>query len=390
MDYSDNQLLLKKTFNLSDEQIRIPESDTRIINCRFRSVVQPEAGETSHIAVQDGPLSGLMLQYFEGNSDFTYPVFMPGNKDQSDGAIILLHGLNERSWSKYLYWAQYLSENTGKAVILFPIAYHINRSPGFWADPRSMVDVATERANSDSENSSVTPFNAALSSRLDMHPEWFCTSGLQSCYDIISLTEMIRSGKHRLFKTNASVDFFAYSVGAFLLEVMLIANPDNLFGWSKSFLFLGGSSFEQMKGISKYIMDSKAFDKLEKVFLMEDPKAVRQKIHIPRLNSFNSLWNSFMSMLRMDRLQTVRDRSFKRLCNQISAVGLARDQVIPGSSIFRTLMGAGNRNRIPVAILDFPYPYTHENPFPINQQDIRQEVNRAFGQVFNQAASFLS
>jgi len=390
MDYYDNQLLLKKTFNLSDQQIGIPESDTRIINCRFRSVVQPAPGETSHTADQEGPLSGLMLQYFDGNSDFTYPVFMPGNKNQSDGAIILLHGLNERSWSKYLYWAQNLSENTGKAVILFPIAYHINRSPHFWADPRIMYDLATDRAASGNENEYVTPFNAALSARLEMHPEWFCTSGLQSCYDIIALTEMIRSGKHRLFTTNASVDFFAYSVGAFLLEVLLIANPDNLFGRSKSFLFLGGSSFEQMKGISRYIMDSKAFDKLEEAFLLKDPKAVKQKIHIPQLANFNALWNSFMSMLRMDCLQGFRDRSFKRLSNQISAVGLARDLVIPGSSIFRTLMGAGNRNRIPVAILDFPYPYTHENPFPVNQQDIRQEVNCAFGQIFSQAASFLS
>lgn len=389
MDYFENQLLLKKTFNLSDEQIRIPESDTRIINCRFRSVVQPALGETSHTAVPEGPLSGLMLQYFDGNSDFTYPVFMPGNREQAGGAIILLHGLNERSWSKYLCWAQYLCEHTGKAVVLFPIAYHINRSPGFWADPRSMSDVAGERAASDSANTSVTPFNAALSSRLEMHPEWFCTSGLQSCYDIITLTQTIRSGRHPLFTNQATVDFFAYSVGAFLLEVMLIANPGNLFGQSKSFLFLGGSSFEQMKGISRYIMDRKAFDKLEEAFLLKDPAAVRQKIHIPQLADFNALWNSFMSMLRLDRLQTFRDRSFRKFRHQIAAVGLARDQVIPGSSIFNTLTGAGNRNRVPVTILDFPYPYTHENPFPVNQQDIREEVNRAFGQIFSQAASFL-
>jgi len=389
MDYFDNQQLLKKTFNLSDEQIRIPGSDTRIINCRFRSVVQPAPGETGRAADHEGPLSGLMLQYYEGNSEFTYPVFMPGNRDQSNGAIILLHGLNERSWSKYLYWAQYLCENTGKAVILFPIAYHINRSPGFWADPRSMSEVAAGRAASGNANSSVTAFNAALSSRLDMHPEWFCTSGLQSCYDIIALTRAIRSGGHHLFTNHATVDFFAYSVGAFLLEIMLIANPDTLFGRSKSFLFLGGSSFEQMKGISRYIMDSQAFDKLEETFLLKDPAAVRQKIHIPQLADFNSLWNSFMSMLRLDRFQEFRDRSLSRLNGQISAIGLARDLVIPGASIFRTLMGAGNRNRIPVSILDFPYPYTHENPFPVNQQEIRHDVDRAFGQIFSRAVSFL-
>ena len=38
------------------------------------------------------------------NRSFSYPVFTPGNT-KSDKVILLLHGLNERSWVKYLVWA---------------------------------------------------------------------------------------------------------------------------------------------------------------------------------------------------------------------------------------------------------------------------------------------
>jgi hypothetical protein len=332
----------------------------------------------------------ILLRSFEGNYNFTYPVFMPGAGAIADGAIIVMHGLNERNWLKYLYWAQYLSDNTGKAVILFPMAFHVNRSPGFWSDPRAMQGVAQQRIHQTAQNDISTPLNAALSTRLDIHPEWFCTSGLQSCYDLISLTQMIRSGRHPLFSNGASVDFFAYSVGAFLLEVLLIANPEDLFSDSKSFLFLGGSSFEQMQGISRYIMDAKAFDRLGDAFIHHDPDAVKQKISIDHLGSFNILWSAFISMLRLDRFQALREFAFHRLRNQISVIGLSKDQVIPATSIFQTLCGFGKkRHKIPMSILDFPYPYTHENPFPTGNPVLRPQVDQAFHQVFSQAARFL-
>jgi len=389
MDYFGNQMLLKSCYDFHTRDIAIPGSESRIINCDFRSVIKPDSrlDDLTNITADGHP--ELLLRSFEGNYNFTYPVFVPEGKETAEGAIIMLHGLNERNWQKYLYWAQYLSENTGKAVILFPMAFHVNRSPGLWSDPRAMQEVAQHRIRQTPQNEVATPINAALSTRLDIHPEWFCTSGLQSCYDLILLTQMIRSGRHPLFSSGASVDFFAYSVGAFLLEVLLIANPDELFSESKSFLFLGGSSFGQMQGISRYIMDAKAFDRLEEAFIRQDPKAIKQKINIEHLNTFNILWSAFMAMLRLDRFQALRERSFHRLQNQISAVGLSRDQIIPAKSILQTLWGANNRNKIPMSVLDFPYPYSHENPFPIGNPILRPQVNQAFQQVFSGAAKFL-
>ncbi len=389
MDYFENQMLLKSCYDFHARDITITGSQTRILNCDFQSVIQPDTRLDDHESITaDGPAE-LLLRSFGGNYNFTYPVFMPHGKDIANGAIIMLHGLNERNWYKYLYWAQYLSENTGKAVILFPMAFHVNRSPGFWSDPRAMQEVAQHRTLQTPSNVLATPINAALSTRLDIHPEWFCTSGLQSCYDLISLTESIRSGRHPLFRQTASVDFFAYSVGAFLLEVLLIANPEELFADSRSFLFLGGSSFEQMQGISRYIMDAKAFDRLGEAFIRHDPNAVKSKINIEHLNAFNSLWSAFISMLRLDRFQAFREHSFHRLRNQISAIGLSRDLVIPAKSILETLSGANLRNKIPMSILDFPYPYSHENPFPTGNPTLRPQVDVAFNQVFEGAARFL-
>jgi hypothetical protein len=301
----------------------------------------------------------------------------------------MLHGLNERNWNKYLFWAQYLAERTNKAVILFPMAWHVNRSPGYWSDPRLMEPVASGRVAGIPDNAFASPFNAALSTRLDMHPEKFCKSGLQSCDDLITLAQLIRSGNHPLLTPNASIDFFAYSVGAFLLEILLIANPDELFSSSRSFLFLGGSSFEQMRGISRYIMDSSAFDKLENTYLTNDPVKVRDKIFTPHSRHFNLLWNSFMSMLRLDRHMESREDSFRRMEKRISAIGLVNDEVIPGAAIRNTIRGSGRKSGIPVDIMDFPYKYSHENPFPINRAEIRPVVDNTFRQVFDHAAGFL-
>lgn len=389
MDYFEHQTLLRSCYSYSQRSIAVPGSETRILNCEFRSEIRPDWASESYLSAADPAGVNLLARSFEGNYNFTYPVFMPDGQEIADGAIIMLHGLNERNWQKYLYWARYLAEKTGKAVILFPMAFHVNRSPGNWSDPRAMQDVAQTRLKEAPGNAVATPINAALSTRLESHPEWFCTSGLQSCYDLISLSRMIRSGQHELFSAGASIDFFAYSVGAFLLEVLLIANPEELFTESRNFLFLGGSSFEQMQGISRYIMDAKAFDRLEEVFIRQDPDAIKGKIGIEQLSTFNGIWSAFMAMLRIDRCQAVRERSFEQLRNQISAVGLSRDRIIPAKSILQTLRGSDNKNKIPMLILDFPYPYSHENPFPMGNSAWRVPVDQAFHQVFERAVRFL-
>jgi hypothetical protein len=142
-------------------------------------------------------------------------------------------GLNERSWDKYLSWAYTLAAETGKSVILFPIAFHMNRSPEAWHDQRQMSRFVDARKKSNTENENLSFANIAISERLTYAPETFFLSGYQSAKDIYYLTREIKAGNHALFHQNAHIDFFGYSFGAFLEEILLISNPENFYSDSK-------------------------------------------------------------------------------------------------------------------------------------------------------------
>ena len=123
MEYTKTFNELKSIFKSENKKISIPDSDIRIHNIGFRS---------------DLPLnefSNINDTLIAENRSFSYPVFTPRNAE-SEKVILLLHGLNERSWVKYLVWAYYLAQYTDSYVILFPISFHINRSPSSWKDPQ--------------------------------------------------------------------------------------------------------------------------------------------------------------------------------------------------------------------------------------------------------------
>ncbi len=84
---------------------------------------------------------------------------------KTNGAIILLHGLNEKDWNKYLPWAYKLMKLTGKQVVLFPIAFHMNRSPAKWIDPRFLRTANKERKQIFPKVANSSFANIALSAR---------------------------------------------------------------------------------------------------------------------------------------------------------------------------------------------------------------------------------
>ena len=135
MEYTKTYNELKSIFTSDKKNISIPDSDIEINNLDF---------------ISDMPFSEFSNQHdslIVENKSFSYPVFAPCNKE-SNKVILLLHGLNERSWVKYLVWAYYLAQNTGSYVILFPISFHINRCPSSWKDPRAMVNFMKNRNSS--------------------------------------------------------------------------------------------------------------------------------------------------------------------------------------------------------------------------------------------------
>ena len=96
------------------------------------------------------------------NKSFSYTIFTPKGSRKTNQAILLLHGLNERNWDKYLTWAEYLSLATGKAVILFPIAFHMNRTPGNWYNPRALMPWVARRKQEVEHLNNSTFVNVAL------------------------------------------------------------------------------------------------------------------------------------------------------------------------------------------------------------------------------------
>ncbi len=376
MGYTNQFRTLQSIFTSGQKEIKIPGSEIRIINTDFHS----DTSFNDHVNSKDSHIAE--------NSSFSYPVFIPANVT-SDKVIILLHGLNEKSWIKYLAWAFSLAESTGSYIVLFPISFHINRCPGQWKDPRAMSDFMKNR-NSDLGNIEMSSFaNVALSSRLTEDPMRFLYSGFQTMTDIVKLLKTIREGSHPVIPATGNFNFFAYSIGAFLAEIILLGNPENLLTGSRLFIFSGGSVFSNMRGTSKLIMDRLAFERIFSFYMTDFEKSLSGDNPLVNFLSSNEAGIAFRSMIDLERFKTYRESLFKKLNGQIHAITLRKDTVIPAAGVVKTLSSWNRELSDTVEVWDFPYPYSHENPFPVFNTSISHEVDRCFDRLFLKAKIFL-
>lgn len=355
--------------------------DVEIENAGVSVVFFPFKSHRSFTGVSGEINSFIISDSVEENEVFEYPVFVPSNVRRHNEVILLLHGLNERNWSKYLPWAEYLCKHTGKAVLLFPIAYHVNRSPHSWSNPRFLHKILDLRKSLNGNDRSLSFANVALSERLSDNPQRFYSSGRQSFDDIVKLITDIKSGKHTLIDKNVKIDVFAYSIGAFLSQVLFLTNPNDYFSNSKLFMFCGGGVFSSMCGESRTIMDKKSYEKL---FEYYQTGFWAEKIAV---NTGDDVMASFYSMLTPDNEKSKRTSIFGQMKNRISGISLALDKVIPYHGVVQAL-GHDCASKT-ITLLDLPYDYTHESPFPVTKQVDKHEVDESFLQVFRQAAGFL-
>lgn len=317
------------------------------------------------------------------NTNFKYPVIRPENAEAKQKAIILLHGLNERSWDKYLPWAYSLAQQTGKSIILFPIAYHMNRSPESWKNPREMNAFVDKRSRDLPGLNTSSFLNVALSERLTDKPQRFFLSGYQAAHDILKLMDELKAGENPLFAENTEVDFFAYSIGVLLSQVLLLANPGNRFDTSRFFFFCGGSVLEGMQGESKYILDNKAFERLSGFYNSSLETESNNPGIFDDLLSETQLGQSFLNLTSFSRLNEWSQKFIKRIREQVQTICLKKDRIMPSGPIKRTMAGTN------VLELDFPYPYSHELPFPLSISRNDTLIDKAFAQVFRRAGAFL-
>jgi hypothetical protein len=375
MDYTKTYNDLKSIFTNDSREISIPGSEIKICNIGFGS------------EMSQSEFSNKADSLIPENKYFSYPVFIPANI-KSEKVILLLHGLNERSWFKYLVWAFYLAQYTDSYVILFPISFHINRCPSSWKDPRAMVNFMKSRNSSLGKIDMSSFANIALSNRLTEDPMRFFNSGYQTTVDICRLISGIRNGEHEIIPQTGNINIFAYSIGAFLAEIIMMGNPENLFTDSKLFIFCGGSVFSNMQGSSKLIMDSVAFRRVYNFYLNDFEGTLKGKSPLNEFFCSSQVGMAFRAMIDLGRLKTFRENILKNLKGQIHSISLLKDTVIPSKGVISTLKNSQKDNS--VDIWDFTYDYTHENPFPLFNSSLSLKVDYWFEKVFAEAAMFLA
>jgi hypothetical protein len=375
MEYTKSYNRFKSLFNQESNEIQIPDSKIRIYNTGFRSDLPSD----EFVNVTDKLISE--------NRAFSYPVFAPAASD-SKKVIFLFHGLNERSWLKYLTWAHNLADLTDSYVVLFPISFHINRSPSSWKDPRSMISLVKDLNSSVGEIDMSSFANIAISNRLTEDPMRFFKSGYQTVEDVVKLASDIISGQHAIIPKTRNINIFAYSIGAFLAEIIILGNPQNIFSDSRLFMFCGGSVFSNMKGASKFIMDRRAFDRVYNYFLYDFEATITGKNPLTDFLCSKPLGMAFRSMIDLSRLKTFRENLLRKLRDQIHTVTLSRDSIIPSRGTVNTLASFINKENLKV--WDFPFSYSHENPFPVFDSPIFKKVDYWFERVFSEAALFLA
>lgn len=316
------------------------------------------------------------------NRFFKYQIILPKEQTKASKVILLFHGLNEKDWDKYYPWAEAMATGTGSAVVLFPIAFHMQRTPEYWSNKRAMYQLSAIRKSNHPLLVHSTLSNVAISMRLHAMPQRFIWSGLQTYFDVIQWITQCKKGEHPLIAKDFTFDIFAFSIGGFLAQILKLANHRNFFDRSKVCLFCSGPTLNRLSPVSKFILDSEAnialysflIEHLDKV--MENDKRLHHYIHEDHKEG-----KVFYAMLEYQKLRTFREDLLKKYASQFYAITLKKDQVIPSFEVINTLQGAFRDIPIIVEELDFNRAYIHENPFPsdlLNNTQIQEDMNTVF------------
>ena len=262
----------------------------------------------------------------------------------------------------------------------------MNRAPAEWADPRAMKLIVRERQLLFPDISASSFANAALSHRIQFAPERFLRSGIQSFLDVVQLMAQIRAGDHPCIHPQAQIDLFGYSLGGFLAEMLLMSDPEGYFQQARLFIFCGGSVLNRAIPVSRAIMDSEAAIAMQN-FLQELVEQGRTGSSLlENARGVDARTKAvFLSMIHSDRYRSARKRSLGILNKRIRSVVLMKDRVFPPAAVNETFAGPG----IPAKTVDFPYAYSHENPFPLAGAAPAALVSESMNSIFKEAAEHL-
>jgi len=399
----DNTILTRKHYDQNVDSARINKHSLDTYTYDFKSTAYSELPLTGEYSNKDDSFKALMKYYLlnnsytnrfifkmletadrdvEENNQFTYSILKPPGTSLMHKAILLLHGLNEKRWDKYLPWAEALARKTNSAVILFPIAFHMNRAPAEWSNPKLMIHVAEERKKLFPALKTCSFANTAISHRLQFAPQRLLLSGAQSFFDTVKLIKQIRKGSVPVIDKNSELNIFGYSIGVLLAEILLTVDPEGLFSDSRLCAFCGGAVLDNSNPVSRVILDGEAFKEVTRYYNNFVAGHYEGDEIISSLEKRHGrLLESFKTMLQYKRYQKKRKSIFVKLSDRIMSITLKKDRVMPPGSVLKVLQGKN-------FVFDFPYTYSHENPFP-SMFDHYNSVQHQFEIVMNEAASFL-
>lgn len=328
--------------------------------------------------------------FVKENQKFNYQIMQPKGIVKSKKVVFLFHGFNEKDWSKYLTWAKAICDGTQSTIILFPIAFHMQRAPRHWSNVREMYKLSENRKKKFTNILHSTLSNVAISMRLHSMPQRFIWSGLQTYYDVIQLIEDIKEDNNKYICKDFQFNIFAYSIGGFLAQILKLTNYKNYFDQTKVALFCSGATFNRLTPVSKFILDSEANVALYS-YLVEhfDKMLERDNLLHHYIKEDHLEGEIFSAMLDYQKMRKFRESLLKRYEHQIYAISLTQDSVIPSFEIMNTLKGAYRDINIRVDEIDFDYNYIHENPFPI-KTTFPAEVDKNFEKIFDKFNSFFN
>jgi hypothetical protein len=360
--------------------LAFPEEGADVFNLSFRS--RQAAQLLGHPAYrcelhdQDFPgepaSDGTADCEIKDNLDFRYPLLrghLPaGDATRSRHLIILLHGLNERSYSKYVPWAYQLWRATGAAVALFPLSFHVNRVEPNWG---RQIKQYTARRHEVARNENVHGFNCVLSERLDLHPERFFWGGLQSYGDVVQLVRQIRAGEHAHIDPEAQIDLLGYSAGGYLSLGLMLGDEEGLFKDSRAVLFASGAVLRSTHLSTRLIMDMACEISLMKLYVR-----FTQRLATPRLAHWleqheEGRW--FRALFGEEGERGALEARLKEIAPRLLAIANSNDEVIPAGAVLNTMQGLHRDTGVRVETLALG---VHEHPFvcPDYQQKDRRFI----------------
>lgn len=400
MEYQELYKNLKETFNRGEgpvcyKGIRITRQDFSSVGYHILPGKENYTCKLHHVTFHENPVSEIRrlspLELSDAdileNKYFPYYIVAPDTKISYKNAIILLHGLNEKSWYKYLPWAWQLAHTMQRPVILFPIAFHMERAPAAWSDTRLMNAFVQGRQLRHTDCSNLSFINTAISFRLATHPDRLFWSGLQTYIDIVALVKKIKCGQVSLFETGTTVDLFGYSMGAFLSIILLMADPKTFFSDARLFAFCGGTTLDRTYTISKYILDSNAAINISSYYSEQLYNGFRSNERLEHYMNHHIKEGYFKLMLNHNHYKQEREAAIRQIAGRIMAVPLARDRVVPPVEVMNTLQGDYRDIPATIAPMDFDFPYDHEHPFSLVGK-YAGEVDRSFKDLMRKAAEF--